>query len=482
MVFDHTDKLRLATRSKIDGTNEIWRIDPKGETLLYSSTMFETSYPLSFTKDNSHFYVVSNVGENIDKTQLYLMDIENGNIELVEKDPEGKADFGNMVVSDKSLEVLFTSYTDAFTRRYFKNSEFETHYNKLKQQFKGFEVSLFGATTDEIFWMLNVWSDTNPGKVYIYDMTTGETTFQYNPYPNLLTEHLSSMESITYKSSDGLEIQAYLTLPKGFGKKKLPLVVFPHGGPWARDGWGFNPYTQFMANRGYAVLQPNFRASTGFGKAFLNAGNGEWGELMQDDITWGINYLIDQGIVDKERVAIFGASYGGYATLAGLAFTPDIYACGISYVGPSNLITLLNSIPPYWEAIRSTFYVRMGDPNTEEGLAQIKRQSPLFSADKIAAPLMVVQGYNDPRVKNAESDQIVVALRDRGFAVEYINAPDEGHGFARPINTKAFIAAMEKFFAAHLKCRYQPEIPEDVAQRLKEITVDVSTVKLPEGL
>ena len=342
------------------------------------------------------------------------------------------------------------------------------------------EVGLFGATSDERYWLANVWSDTNPGVVYLYDMVNEELTFQYNPRPNLPTEHLSPMKSIRYTSSDGLEIQAYLTLPKGANNKKLPLVVNPHGGPWSRDYWGYDSYAQFLANRGYAVLQPNFRASTGFGKAFLNAGNKQWGDLMQDDITWGVKYLVDEGIVDAERVAIFGISYGGYATLAGLAFTPELYTCGVSFVGPSNLVTLLNSIPPYWEAGRKTFHERMGDPTTEEGLEQIKRQSPLFSADKITSPLMVIQGYNDPRVKNAESDQIVVALRDRNFPVEYLNAPDEGHGFARPVNRMAAIVAMEKFLAKHLKGRYQESVTDEVAKRLEEITVDVSTVELPE--
>ena len=481
-IFDWNDNLRMATRSKEDGTNELWRMDKKGETLLYSWNIFENANPIAFTKDNRYFYLTSNVGDDVDLSQLYLMDIETGELEFMERDPEGKVDFGGIIISDKTFEVLFTSYTDEFTRRYFKNSEFESHYKKLKDKFSGMEISLFSPTSDEQFWLVNVWSDTNPGIVYLYDMSKGEATFQYTLRPDLPSENLSPVKSIRYPSSDGLEIQAYLTLPKGKKGKKLPLVVNPHGGPWARNYWGFNPYAQFLANRGYPVLQPNFRGSTGFGKSFLNAGNNQWGELMQDDITWGIKYLIDQGIVDKEKVAIFGISYGGYATLAGLAFTPDVYACGVSSVGPSNLTTLLNSIPPYWESMRKSFYVRMGDPTTEEGIEQIKRQSPLNSADKISAPLMVVQGQNDPRVKVAESEQIVVALRERGLPVEYLKAPDEGHGFARPVNQMAFIAAMEKFFAKHIGGRYQESMTDEVAQRLIDITVDVSTVELPEGL
>ena len=235
---------------------------------------------------------------------------------------------------------------------------------------------------------------------------------------------------------------------------------------------------QFLANRGYAVLQPNFRGSTGYGKKFLNAGNNEWGDKMQDDITWGVKHLIAQGIADPKRVGIMGGSYGGYATLAGVAFTPDLYAAAVSIVGPSNLITLLESIPPYWEAGRKIFHKRMGDPTTPEGKKQLERQSPLNSAAKIKTPLLVVQGANDPRVKQSESDQIVIALRDREFPVEYIVAPDEGHGFARPVNNMAMFAATEKFLAKHLNGRHQEDMTPEVATRLKEITVDPKIVTL----
>jgi dipeptidyl aminopeptidase/acylaminoacyl peptidase len=480
-IFDYEDMLRMATRSNIDGTEELFRMDPAGETLIYSWSVLETAYPAAFQKDNQHFYMVSNVGDDVDLTQLYLMNIETGEKELVEKDPEGKADFGGLGISDKTLEVLLTTYTDDRTRYYFKNEEFENHFNTVKAELGDKELSFFSATNDERFWLISASADVDPGSVYLYDTETKELTYQYSPRPEIPKEHLSPMTSIRFPSSDGLEIQAYLVMPKGFGEKNLPLVVHPHGGPWARDFWGYNSYAQFMANRGYAVLMPNFRGSTGFGKSFLNAGNQQWGDLMQDDITWGVKYLIEQGIADPERVAIFGGSYGGYATLAGVAFTPDLYAAGVSFVGPSNLITLLNSIPPYWEAARVVFHLRMGDPSTPEGKAQLERQSPLFSADQIVAPLMVVQGDNDPRVKTAESDQIVVALRERGFPVEYINAPDEGHGFARPVNNMAFVAAMEKFLATHVGGRYQESMTEEVAQRLQEITVDVTTVQMSEN-
>ncbi len=253
----------------------------------------------------------------------------------------------------------------------------------------------------------------------------------------------------------------------------------PHGGPWARDTWGYNPYTQFLANRGYAVLQPNFRASTGYGKKFLNAGNNQWGTgAMQHDITDGVKYLISKGIADPLRVGIFGGSYGGYATLAGLAFTPELYAAGVSYVGPSNLITLFKSVPPYWESFKAELKLRMGNPDTPEGKKQLEQQSPLFSADKIKAPLMVIQGANDPRVKQAESDQIVAALRNKEIDVDYLLAPDEGHGFREETNKLAVAAALEKFFASHLQGRYQESVSPEVKKQLDDLTVDINKVQV----
>jgi dipeptidyl aminopeptidase/acylaminoacyl peptidase len=289
---------------------------------------------------------------------------------------------------------------------------------------------------------------------------------------------MAAMTSVRYASSDGLEIPAYLTLPKGVPPRNLPAIVLPHGGPWGRDFWGFDNLTQFLANRGYAVLQPNFRGSTGYGKKFLDAGNRQWGERMQDDLTWGVKYLVKEGIADPKRVGIMGGSYGGYATLAGVAFTPDLYAGAVSVVGPSNLLTLLETIPPYWERIRVLFYERMGNPATPEGKKQLERQSPLHAAAKIRTPLLVAQGANDPRVKKAESEQIVVALRDRGFPVTYILAPDEGHGFAQPVNSMALFAASEAFFAKHLGGRFQEGGTPEVVARLKAITVDPKSVVL----
>ena len=476
--FDWNDKLRLASRANQDGSNDILRVDENGFTPVYTTSIFEQAYTLAFDKDNKRIYMVTNKGDDRNLSQLVLLDPVTMKEELVESDPMQRVDFGSAAFSDVTHDLIYTSYEDDMNRLYFKDKSYESDYNLIKKQLPGVEVYFARSTADERFWIIGTYSDTDPGTTYLFDRQTKKLTFQYRPRPNIPVKDMANMKAIRYKSSDGLEIPAYLTLPKGVEAKKLPLVVMPHGGPWARDGWGFNAYAQFLANRGYAVLAPNFRASTGFGKEFINAGNNEWGQKMQDDITWGVKYLVEQGMVDAKRVAIMGGSYGGYATLAGLAFTPEVYACGVSIVGPSNLITLLNSIPPYWESIRTIFYNRMGNPDTKEGLEQLQRQSPLFSADKIVAPLLVVQGANDPRVNKHESDQIVVALRDRGFPVEYIVAPDEGHGFARPVNNMAMLAAAEKFLAKHLGGRYQESMKPEVATRLGEITVDPKTVTL----
>ncbi len=478
-IFDTKDQIRMASKTAADGSSEFLVIDGDEFKTCYSCSVMETCGVQRFHKDDKRVYLISNKGDT-DLTQLLLFDPETGATELVESDPENKVDFGGAAFSDVTNDLKLTTYTADKTRYYFKDKDWEKEYKWLKKELPGAEVSIGGSTSDESKWLVYANSDTDPGATYLYDRRAKKLTFQYRPRPKLPIKDLAKMEPISYPSSDGLEIPAYLTLPKGVEAKNLPLILFPHGGPWARDYWGYSSYAQFLANRGYAVLSMNFRGSTGYGKKFLNAGNGEWGQKMQDDVTMGAKYLIEKGIVDPAKIGIMGGSYGGYATLAGLTFTPDLYAAGVSIVGPSNLITLLESIPPYWESIRKMFYERMGDPNTEEGKAQLMRQSPLFSAEKIKKPLMVVQGANDPRVKKAESDQIVVAMRELGYPVEYLCAPDEGHGFNRPVNNMAFLAAAEKFLAKHLGGRYQEEMPEHIAKRLGEITVDVKTVKLPE--
>jgi dipeptidyl aminopeptidase/acylaminoacyl peptidase len=483
--FDNADSLRMASRSLADGSTEFLRAEPLTDSLLpvYQISPLETAYVGRFHKDNKRAYLITNKNDDVNLTRLVLFDPATKKEEFVEEDPQKRVDFGGAAFSDVTNEMVFTQYEDDRVRYYWKDKRFETDYKLLQKQIPNVDIYFGSRTKDERYWLVIATSDVDPGATYLFDRQTKKVTFQYRPRPNLPTKDLAPMLAYRYKSSDGLEIPSYLTLPKGFTlktAKNLPLVVNPHGGPWSRDTWGYDSYAQFLANRGYVVLQPNFRASTGYGKKFLNAGNRQWGDLMQDDITYGVHSLVRAGIVDAKRVGIMGGSYGGYATLAGVSFTPNLYAAAVAIVAPSNLITLLNSIPPYWESIRKTFYLRMGDPTTAEGKKQLERQSPLHHADTIKTPLMIVQGANDPRVKKAEADQIVVALRDRTYPVEYILAPDEGHGFARPVNNMAFLASAEKFLAKHLNGRFQESMTESVRTRLKEITVDVASVEAPK--
>lgn len=471
-IFDWDDNLRLATRANQDGSNDLLRVDENELVPIYTTGPYEEFEPYAFDAANKKFYIATNKGDR-DLKQLVLLDPVTMKEEFVEKDPLNKVDFGTANFSDLKKQIINTTYTDEKERLYWKDKEYEKDYSLIKKQLAGLVLNFFSSTDDENLWLVNAYSDTDPGAAYLYNRQTKKLTFQYRPRPKIPKESLAPMKAIRYKSSDGLEIPAYLVLPKGVPGKNLPLMVFPHGGPWGRDYWGYNSFAQFLANRGYAVLLPNFRASTGYGKKFLDAGNKQWGDKMQDDITWGVKYLIAEGIADPKHVGIMGGSYGGYATLAGVTFTPDLYAAAVSIVGPSNLITLLNSIPPYWEAGRKFFYLRMGDPTTEEGKAQLIRQSPLTHANKIKTPLLVAQGANDPRVNKAESEQIVTALRNRNFPVEYILAPDEGHGFARPVNNMAMLAEAEKFLATYLGGRYQESMTPEVRKRLGELTVDV---------
>ncbi len=472
--FDRTDTLRLATRAAENGDTEVLRVDDSGFTKIYSCNVFESCGPIRFHKDGQRVYFETN--KDGDLTRLTLFNVQSGKEELVETDPLKRVDLQRAIFSEKSDELIATVYLDDKPRYLWKDKEFEADYQLLKQKLPGKEVTLGSSTRDERLFIVAARADVDPGSVYLFDRQTKQLTLQYVAREKLARESLAAMTPVRYKSSDGLEIPGYLTLPKGVDPKGLPLMVVPHGGPWGRDVWGYDPFAQFLANRGYAVLQPNFRSSVGYGKKFVDAGNKQWGDKMQDDITWGVKYLVDRGTVDPKRVGILGGSYGGYATLAGVAFTPDVYAAAVSIVGPSNLITLLNSIPPYWESGRKLFMERMGDPSTPEGKALLERQSPLNSAARIKTPLMVIQGANDPRVNKAESEQIVIALRDRGFPVEYILAPDEGHGFARPVNNMAAFAAAEKFLSKHLKGRFQEYMGTEVSERLKTLTVDPKTV------
>jgi dipeptidyl aminopeptidase/acylaminoacyl peptidase len=481
-VFDHDATPRLAVRRTETGDKEFLRVDPDGFKVVYTCDVLESCDQQGFDTENKLVYMLTNKGP-LNLLELEMLDPATGATTPVESDPQGRVDFGGLILSEADHRVLFTQYEDDGIRRYFKDHAFEVQLRWLESQFPGKEVRL-GArtrelrldaqttdaspgarTTDESLWIVSVCSDTEPGEIYLWNPAAHTLTLQYRVSEDLPREALSERRPYHYTSSDGLDIPAYLTLPKGLPAANLPLIVNPHGGPWAQYMFGYNGFAQFLANRGYAVLQPNFRGSTGYGKAYLNAGNGEWGRKMQDDLTWGVKALVADGTVDPKRVGIVGGSYGGYATLAGVAFTPDLYAAAVDMDGPSNLVTFINAIPPYWESGSRFWYAHVADPRTEQGKALLTAESPLARANAIVAPLMVVHGKNDPRVNIQESSRIVAALRDAGKPVEYLAGPYAGHGYAQ-------YAAMESFLAQYLGGRSQEDVPADIAAKPRDIRVD----------
>ncbi len=388
-IFDLEGDLRLATRSAPNGDQEILRVDPDGLATIYSCDVFETCGPDRFHRDGERVYLRTNRGEEVDLIGLSLLNVATGAVELLESDPLGRVDLAGISFSSVTEELVVTSYREDRLRRYFRDPDAEADFAWLATQLPGTELRVGSRTLDERLWLVTAVSDIEPGEAYVFDRGAKAITFQYRIRDDLPRDALAPMQAIRYPSSDGLEIPAYLTLPTGVAPRDLPTLVIPHGGPWGRDVWGYHPVAQFFANRGYAVLRPNFRGSTGYGEAFLNAGNGEWGRLMQDDVTEGVRHLVAQGIADTERVGILGVSYGGYAVLAGVAFTPDVYRAAVDIVGPSNLVTLLNATPPYWESRRRMLFARMADLDTPEGRAWLEERSPLNAADRIKTPLLV---------------------------------------------------------------------------------------------
>ena len=473
---DLKGNIRLAYRQSFENGQEILKVEENGNlTPIYTYSLEETCELLQFHPNGQQIYLKTNRG--VDLAQLELLDVNTGETELVETDPEQQVDFGGALFSPATDELVATHYVGDHRRIYPKSDEWSADFAFLQHQLPDVELSVDSVTSDARLALVSGQSDVNPGAMYLFDRDAQTLEKLYDAWPALPSEHLASTTAIRYEARDGIEIPAYLTLPKGVTLKDLPVIVFPHGGPWGRDYWGYSPVAQFYANRGYVVLQPNFRGSAGYGKAFLNAGNQQWGTgVMQHDVTDSIQHLIDEGIADPERVGIMGFSYGGYATLAGLDFTPEQYAAGASVVGPSNLITLMENIPPYWVPIQDSMDLRVGDPSDPSDRDRLEAQSPLFSASQIQSPLLVVQGANDPRVLQQESDQIVQALRDLGRPVEYLIAPDEGHGFRKEINALAMTAALERFFAEHLGGRYQAEMSPELEAQLERLTVDISTL------
>ena len=446
-MTDHDGKLRLAFTN--DGVNQtmLYRDTEKDQFRAVLTTNFKESVsPYLFTFDNKMLYAGSNLGR--DKSALVLFDPATGKEkEIVFETKE--ADIEGVNYSKKDKKLLSVSWTTDLEKEHFFDTDAEVMKKKLQEKLPGYQVNIGSANKAEDKFMIRTYSDKSRGAYYLFDKKSAELTKLADLSPWLNENNLCIMKPISYQSRDGLTIQGYLTLPKGYEAKNLPVVINPHGGPWARDYWGFNSEVQFLANNGYAVLQMNFRGSTGFGRAFWESSFKQWGRTMQNDISDGVKWLVDQGIADPKRVAIYGGSYGGYATLAGLTLTPDLYAAGVDYVGVSNMFTFMKTIPPYWKPMLDMFYEMVGNPKADS--LMLAEVSPVFQIDKIKAPLFVAQGANDPRVNKDESDQIVKALKERNIAVEYMVKDNEGHGFHNEENRFDFYRSMLAFLDKHLK-------------------------------
>lgn len=443
---DHNKTIRLAIIT--DGVNQ---------TLLYretanstwdtikQTTYKETFTPLLFSFDNSSVYMLSNI--NRDKTAVIEYSLtENKEIDILYED--SIVDAGRLEYTLLGKRPTAVVFAKAKMGRYYLDTQTANLYDTLEAKVPNYLVTIISNNKDEDIYILKYKNDKCPGVYYSYFRKNDSLVLLGDEMKKMDHELLADMQPIQFQSRDGLTIHGYLTLPVNAKPQNLPMVVLPHGGPKWRDFWKFNPRVQFLANRGYAVLQVNFRGSISYGRAFKDAGDKQWGRAMQDDITDGVQHIINQGIADPNRIAIMGGSYGGYATLAGLAFTPDLYKCGVDIVGVSNIFTLLESIPPYWEPYLEMLYEQIGHPVKDSLL--LRKVSPVFHADKIKAPLLIFQGAKDPRVKKAESDQMVKALQDRGIKVPYIVKENEGHGFKNQENKMEMYQIIETFLKENL--------------------------------
>ncbi len=450
-MTDHDGKLRSAI-AIVDGVNtQIMYRDTEDEDFraVLTTNFKEGASFMEFTPDNKYVYAGTNIGR--DRSVLVLMDPSTcEELELLYEHPV--YDISNISYSRKRkklLGVFCTGHKDP-VRHYFDDEEAQIR-ERLQKHFPGKSFGTADTDKSEQKRLIYVGGDRTRGAYYYYDVQLDEVTKLSDIAPWLREENMVEMLPVSYTTRDGLNIEADLSRPQGCTLEtatQLPVVVHPHGGPWARDSWGYSSEVQFLCNRGYAVLQMNYRGSTGYGRKFLEASYKQWGQKMQDDISDGVHWLVEKGIADAGRVAIYGGSYGGYATLAGLAFTSELYACGIDYVGVSNLFTFLRTIPPYWKPMLEMMYEQIGDPEKDKEM--LAACSPALHADKIIAPLFIAQGANDPRVNKAESDQMVEALRKRGVKVEYMVKDNEGHGFANQENRFDFYRAVENFLKKHL--------------------------------
>ena len=406
---------------------------------------------VGFTPDDKRLWVTTSLDYNA--ARLLEIDVATGKQKVVAEDPN--FDVNATINNPKTNALEAVSFTRQRTEYEFIDPGVKADFEILRKVRDG-DIDGIAVNLDNTKWVVTFVSDNAPVYWYLYDRASKQATLLFSNRPALEKYKLATMKPIEFTARDGMKLYGYLTTPVGMEAKNLPMVLFVHGGPWGRDVWGLNSYAQWLSNRGYAVLQINFRGSTGYGKKYVNAGDRQWAGAMHTDLLDSKDWAVKTGVADAKKVCVMGGSYGGYATLAAVAFSPDSFACGVDIVGPSNLNTLLKTVPPYWSTLLSTFRKRMGD--SEEFL---KTQSPLFKADQIKVPLLIGQGANDPRVNKAESDQIVAAMRKNDKPVVYYVFPDEGHGFARPVNNMAFNAATEEFLAKYLGGRFEPPTEDE---------------------
>jgi len=480
-LTDDDYNVRFAMQMTPDGGSEYLQLSGKGEWQPFMQIPMEdmmTTAPFGFDKSNQVLYLIDSRNRNT--AALATLDLATGESEILYED--SRADIQNLMVHpvEKNIEAAAVE----FTRTEWKiiDPAIQADIDYLKSVSPG-DWSVSDRTLDDKFWIVSYLVDDGPVRYYLYDRAAKQARFLFTNRSKLEGLQLAKMHPVVIPSRDGLDLVSYLTLPAasdpdhdGRPKSALPMVLYVHGGPWGRDSWGLNSTHQWLANRGYAVLSVNFRASTGFGKNFINAGNLEWAGKMHDDLIDAVNWAVKEGIAKKDKIAIMGGSYGGYSTLVGLTFTPEVFACGVDIVGPSNLRTLLETIPPYWKPQLEMFATRVGDPRTEEGKALLEARSPLNRVGEIAKPLLIGQGANDPRVKQSEADQIVKAMQEKKIPVTYVLYADEGHGFVRPENRLSFYAITEIFLSRFLGGEYQP-IGDDFTN--SSLSVPVGATEIP---
>ena len=473
---DDNYNIRYAIKMTPDGGNEIFIPDKMNKWKSFEKISMEdmmTTFPITFDKTGKILYMIDSRGRNT--AALTSTNLETGKKEVIFENP--RADLSDIMIhpTEKTIEAAASNYKRVEWK--ILDNKIQPDIDYLKTIDDG-DLNVTSRSLDDKFWTVAFEKDNGPLRYYFYDRNKKKADFMFTNRKALEGLKLSKMIPVIINSRDNKNLISYLTLPSwidadssGHPSKPLPMVLFVHGGPWGRDSWSYNAYHQWLSNRGYAVLSVNFRGSTGLGKAFTNAGNLEWAGKMHNDLIDAVDWAVKEGIADKNKIAIMGGSYGGYATLVGMTFTPDVFACGVDIVGPSNLVTLLETIPPYWKPMLEMFTSRVGDHRTVEGRKFLESRSPLTFVDKINKPLLIGQGANDPRVKQTESDQIVKAMQNKNIAVTYVLFSDEGHGFARPENRLAFNAVTDIFLADHLGGR-----SEAIGNDFKG-----SSIKVPAG-